>query len=264
MICVFVQFRCAPGQTYHVAEAVYDREVVSELYSTSGDYDLIAKVYIPDGEDVGRYLSDRLFDIPGIQRTLTTMTFKAFCPRLEPGGSSSSNGERDIGIAVPREQGIKPGCDFRHQRYPLIDHRGVNLHGRCACAYLFIGLLGRSYTANPDKREKAVGELRQTGQDSCRLFEQWGPRKAPNFAATCRFQTFALKGRVRGDDPGHLGGKGHVDDVLQLARRKVGSDLQEDRDRARKFKPRLHHLTQKRGQQGSALQVAQAFGVRRA
>ena len=75
---VFVQFRCNPGQTYQVADAIYDREVVSELYSTSGDYDLIAKIYIPEDEDVGRYLSDRLFDIPGINRTLTTMTFKAF------------------------------------------------------------------------------------------------------------------------------------------------------------------------------------------
>ena len=61
MRCVFVQFRCDPGKTYEVAGAIYDREVVSELYSTSGDYDLIAKI-----------------DIPGIQRTLTTMTFKAF------------------------------------------------------------------------------------------------------------------------------------------------------------------------------------------
>jgi DNA-binding Lrp family transcriptional regulator len=52
--------------------------VVSELYSTSGDYDLIAKVYIPEDQDVGHYLSSKLFDIPGIQRTLTTMTFKAF------------------------------------------------------------------------------------------------------------------------------------------------------------------------------------------
>ena len=78
MICVFVQFRCTPGQTYQVADAIYDREVVSELFSTSGEYDLIVKVYIPDAEDVGRYLSDRLFDIPGIVRTLTTMTFKAF------------------------------------------------------------------------------------------------------------------------------------------------------------------------------------------
>jgi len=78
MALVFVQFRCTPGQTYAVAEAIYDREVVSELYSTSGEYDLIAKVYIPEGEDVGHFLAQRLFDIPHIQRTLTTMTFKAF------------------------------------------------------------------------------------------------------------------------------------------------------------------------------------------
>jgi DNA-binding Lrp family transcriptional regulator len=78
MICVFVQFRCTPGKTYQVATAIYDREVVSELFSTSGEFDLIAKVYIPDGSDVGHYLSEKLFGIEGIQRTLTTMTFKAF------------------------------------------------------------------------------------------------------------------------------------------------------------------------------------------
>jgi DNA-binding Lrp family transcriptional regulator len=78
MTCVFVQFLCQPGKTYEVANAVWDREVVSEMYSTSGEWDLIAKVYIPDGEDVGHYLARSLFDIPGIVRTLTTMTFKAF------------------------------------------------------------------------------------------------------------------------------------------------------------------------------------------
>jgi DNA-binding Lrp family transcriptional regulator len=78
MRCVFVQFRCSSGQTYAVADAIYAREVVSELYSTSGEYDLMAKVYIAEEEDVGRFLSDRLFDIPGIVQTLTTMTFKAF------------------------------------------------------------------------------------------------------------------------------------------------------------------------------------------
>ena len=78
MRCVFVQFRCTPGKTYDVATAIYDREVVSELFSTSGEFDLIAKVYLPDEADVGHFLSEKLFDITGIQRTLTTMTFKAF------------------------------------------------------------------------------------------------------------------------------------------------------------------------------------------
>jgi DNA-binding Lrp family transcriptional regulator len=78
MRCVFVQFRCNPGKTYSVADAIYEREVVSELYSTSGEFDLIAKIYIPDDADIGQWLNVRLFDIPGISRTLTTMTFQAF------------------------------------------------------------------------------------------------------------------------------------------------------------------------------------------
>lgn len=78
MICVFIQLRCSPGRTYEVADAIYDREFASELYSTSGEYDLIMKVYIPDAEDIGRYINDRILDIPHIDRSLTTLTFKAF------------------------------------------------------------------------------------------------------------------------------------------------------------------------------------------
>lgn len=76
--CVFVQIRCAPGQTYAVADSIYDREIASELYSTSGEFDLLMKLYIPADADVGKYINDHLLNIPGITRSLTTMTFKAF------------------------------------------------------------------------------------------------------------------------------------------------------------------------------------------
>lgn len=76
--CVFVQIRCKPGKTYEVADAIYDREIASELYSTSGDYDLLMKLYIPAGEDVGKFINDRILDIAGIDRSLTTLTFQAF------------------------------------------------------------------------------------------------------------------------------------------------------------------------------------------
>ena len=76
--CVFVQIRCRPGTTYKVAEEIVLREIHSELYSTSGDFDLLMKLYIPRGEDVGKFINDRLLDIPGIERSLTTLTFKAF------------------------------------------------------------------------------------------------------------------------------------------------------------------------------------------
>ncbi len=76
--CVFIQIRCKPGTTYKVAEEIALRELHSELYSTSGEYDLLMKVYIPAQEDVGKYINDRLLDIGGIERSLTTMTFKVF------------------------------------------------------------------------------------------------------------------------------------------------------------------------------------------
>lgn len=75
---VFVQLRCTPGKTYEVAEELYQREIVSELYSTSGEYDLLMKIYIDQDEDVGKFINDRILDIPGIARSLTTLTFKAF------------------------------------------------------------------------------------------------------------------------------------------------------------------------------------------
>lgn len=76
--CVFVQIRCRPGTTYRVADAIALKEIHSELYSTSGEYDLLMKLYIPAGEDIGKYINDHLLDIDGIERTLTTLTFKAF------------------------------------------------------------------------------------------------------------------------------------------------------------------------------------------
>lgn len=78
MICIFIQLRCRPGRTYEVADAIYDMEFASELYSTSGEWDLMMKVYVPEGEDVGRFVADKLRDLPDVDRSLTTMTFKAF------------------------------------------------------------------------------------------------------------------------------------------------------------------------------------------
>lgn len=78
MNCVFVQIRCQPGATYRVAEELSELELHSELYSTSGDYDLLLKLYPPEGEDVGRFINDHIAGIPGIERTLTTLTFSAF------------------------------------------------------------------------------------------------------------------------------------------------------------------------------------------
>ncbi|HBM58688.1 Lrp/AsnC ligand binding domain-containing protein [Salipiger marinus] len=76
--CVFVQIRCKPGTTYQVADGIALKEIHSELYSTSGEWDLLLKLYIPEGADVGHFINENLLDVPGIERSLTTLTFKAF------------------------------------------------------------------------------------------------------------------------------------------------------------------------------------------
>ncbi len=76
--CVFIQLRCKPGTTYEVANEIVLRELHSELYSTSGNYDLLLKLYVDEDSDVGKFVNDNLLDIPNIERSLTTLTFKAF------------------------------------------------------------------------------------------------------------------------------------------------------------------------------------------
>jgi len=75
---IFVQLRCVPGKTYEVADAIYKTEIVSELYSTSGDWDLLLKIYIKEGDEIGRFVNEKIACIPGIERSLTTLTFTAF------------------------------------------------------------------------------------------------------------------------------------------------------------------------------------------
>lgn len=78
MQCVFVQIRCRPGSTYQVADDIAKREIHSELYSTSGNFDLLMKLYVPNEEDIGKFINENISDIENIERTLTTLTFKAF------------------------------------------------------------------------------------------------------------------------------------------------------------------------------------------
>ncbi|MCH4541298.1 MULTISPECIES: Lrp/AsnC ligand binding domain-containing protein [Brucella/Ochrobactrum group] len=75
---VFLQLQCTPGKTYEVADTLFQREIVSELYSTSGEFDLLAKIYIAEDQDIGKFMNENVFDIPNIVRSLTTLTFTAF------------------------------------------------------------------------------------------------------------------------------------------------------------------------------------------
>lgn len=78
MNVIFVQVRCKPGYSYKVADALHEREICSNLYSTSGEWDLLAKIYPPKDADIGKFMNENVHDIEGVERTLTTLTFKSF------------------------------------------------------------------------------------------------------------------------------------------------------------------------------------------
>ena len=79
MRAIFVQIKCEMGQAYRVAQEAADAiEELSEIYSTSGQYDLLAKFYLDPGQDIGRFVTDRVQSLPGVKDTYTLITFNAF------------------------------------------------------------------------------------------------------------------------------------------------------------------------------------------
>lgn len=74
----FVQFKCEVGKTYDVASELAEAEIASEIYSTAGHYELMAKFYVDDDVDIGHFVNERIAVIPGIKDTFTTVTFRAF------------------------------------------------------------------------------------------------------------------------------------------------------------------------------------------
>jgi DNA-binding Lrp family transcriptional regulator len=79
MKTIFVMVKCELGKAYQVAdEAVLDIEQVSEVYSISGQYDLLMKCYLPDEDDIGHFVTEKVQRLAGVKDTFTLITFKAF------------------------------------------------------------------------------------------------------------------------------------------------------------------------------------------
>ena len=74
----FVEIKCKLGRTYEVASALADREIASEIYSTAGNYDILAKFHVDDDVDIGHFIAKNVQPIREIADTHTIITFKAF------------------------------------------------------------------------------------------------------------------------------------------------------------------------------------------
>ncbi|MDX1712027.1 MAG: Lrp/AsnC ligand binding domain-containing protein, partial [Rhodovibrionaceae bacterium] len=61
MQTIFIMIKCELGKAYEVAdELVQNVEQVSEVHSTSGQYDLLVKCYLPSGDDVGHFVNGQI------------------------------------------------------------------------------------------------------------------------------------------------------------------------------------------------------------
>lgn len=76
---VFIMIKCDMGKAYQVAqEAIDSIEEASEIYSISGQYDLLAKFYLEPDQDIGRFVTERVQTLAGVKDTFTLITFNAF------------------------------------------------------------------------------------------------------------------------------------------------------------------------------------------
>ena len=79
MQTIFVMVKCELGKAYEVAdEAVQNVEQVSEVHSISGQYDLLVKCFLQDGQDIGHFVNEQIHRLSGVKDTFTLIAFKAF------------------------------------------------------------------------------------------------------------------------------------------------------------------------------------------
>lgn len=78
MKTLFVNVKCELGKAYEVALKIAELEGVSEVYSVSGTYDLLIKCYVSKESDAGRFVTEGIQRVGGVQDTSTTIAFNAF------------------------------------------------------------------------------------------------------------------------------------------------------------------------------------------
>jgi len=73
---VFIQADVA--QIPEVGESIAALDGVSEVYSVTGEVDLVAMVRVRDHEQVATVVADRLNKVPGVQGTQTHIAFRTY------------------------------------------------------------------------------------------------------------------------------------------------------------------------------------------
>ncbi len=78
MITAIVFVKAEVDRIPEVAEEIAAIEGVSEVYSVTGQIDLIALVRVRDHDDVATVVADQLNKVPGVRETETHIAFRAY------------------------------------------------------------------------------------------------------------------------------------------------------------------------------------------
>ena len=78
MITTIVLIRAEPRLIPQVATRLAGIDGVTEVYSVSGEWDLVAIVRVPEYEQIARVVTEQFPTIDGLQRTQTLTAFRAY------------------------------------------------------------------------------------------------------------------------------------------------------------------------------------------
>ena len=80
MVTAIVLFNIERGQVSDVAQLLVDMPDITEVYSVSGNYDLVAIVRSNENEKIADLITDQMQKTDGIQKTETMFAFRT-CSR---------------------------------------------------------------------------------------------------------------------------------------------------------------------------------------
>lgn len=78
MVTSFVLINADPGRTAALADELADVPSVAEVYSTAGEYDLVAIVRVRHHDDLADVVTGAIARLEGITRTRTLVAFRAY------------------------------------------------------------------------------------------------------------------------------------------------------------------------------------------
>jgi len=78
MITSIVMIKCETGQVKSVAEKLVDIEGVAEVYSVTGEWDIITVIRVKEFDSLSTVVSEQIASTPGISRTITNLAFRCY------------------------------------------------------------------------------------------------------------------------------------------------------------------------------------------